>query len=303
MGGRSWEASIDYGTGPIPGAHFTYSPDGSLLAFISDTEVATLLDIATLRPKNFLRVPPPPAGIRNLESLQTLVFSPDSKKLAGSGYSGRIVLWDVNTGQVTALVQGPVIPYARPRPGMNESGKPAAVYELAISPDGKSLVSAGKDTVRLWDIAEGRAQFEFEVSGNSWSVAFSPDGKAVAMTVAVGPVLNTEHLIVICDAATGRKQAVLRGHEGTVRAVRYLPDGKTLVSLGDDQTLRLWDPAAGQQRGVLRFGPDSSAYTHLAVAPFGRLLATGGYESDPMFGVIELIETDGTTLRHRQPRR
>src|SRR5262249_55577868 len=50
----------------------------------------------------------------------------------------------------------------------------------------------------------------------------------------------------------GVTMRVLSGHQGLVRCVGYAADGRTLASTGDDTTIKLWDPAAGQERAVLR---------------------------------------------------
>ena len=42
-----------------------------------------------------------------------------------------------------------------------------------------------------------------------------------------------------------RARATLKGHEGPVYAVAFTPDAKTLVSAGDDGTVRLWEAATG----------------------------------------------------------
>ncbi len=102
---------------------------------------------------------------------------------------------------------------------------------------------------------------------------------------------------MICDTATGRQQTALRGPRGHgFDDVDYLPDGKTLATLVTDKTVRLWDVATAQQCASLELATVSA---HLAVSADGKTLAVGGFQSDPMFGVIDLIDIAGTTLQHR----
>ena len=52
------------------------------------------------------------------------------------------------------------------------------------------------------------------------------------------------------------------------------PDGTWLASAGDDGTVRIWDPATGQQRAVLT--GHTGAVTAVAIAPDGTWLASAG---------------------------
>ena len=57
----------------------------------------------------------------------------------------------------------------------------SSVYAVAVSPDGKQIVSGSHDRlVRIWDASTGN---ELKVlkghTGNVNSVAFSPDGKKI----------------------------------------------------------------------------------------------------------------------------
>lgn len=73
------------------------------------------------------------------------------------------------------------------------------------------------------------------------------------------------------------------GHTATCRWLGFTPDGRTLVSAGEDKAVRVWDvsdPARPALRRVLRFsvgqGPEGMIFA-AALSPDGATLAVGGY--------------------------
>jgi WD40 repeat protein len=72
------------------------------------------------------------------------------------------------------------------------------------------------------------------------SVVFFPDGKKLGSG-------SFDHLIKLCDVASGKEMQRLQGHTSSVWKVSITPDGKRLASASTDGTIRLWDSASGQE--------------------------------------------------------
>jgi WD40 repeat protein/serine/threonine protein kinase len=103
-------------------------------------------------------------------------------------------------------------------------------------------------------------------AGPIWSLAFSPDGRTLALALATGKVK-------LWDLEGGRFKTTINAHEGTVWSVAFAPDGKTLATGSSDGTAKIWDLKTGKEHLVLDH--DREAVRCLAFARDGKRLAVG----------------------------
>jgi WD40 repeat protein len=101
------------------------------------------------------------------------------------------------------------------------------------------------------------------------SVAFSPDGKALAS----GDCNNT---VTLWDVTSGKKNAQFSGHTKPVNSVAFSPDGKTLASGSCDTTIKLWDVATGKYIATLN--GHTEYVQSVAFSPDGKTLASGSWD-------------------------
>ncbi|WP_414624790.1 AAA-like domain-containing protein [Calothrix sp. CCY 0018] len=145
------------------------------------------------------------------------------------------------------------------------------VYNVAFSPDGKTLATGSWDTtIKLWDMASGKLLTTLQGHQDAvLSVDFSPDGK----TLATG---SWDKTIKLWDMASGKLQTTLQGHQGAVTSVAFSPDGKTLATGSVDRTIKLWDMASGKLLTTLQ-GHQNQVWS-VAFSRDGKTLATGSVD-------------------------
>jgi WD40 repeat protein len=125
------------------------------------------------------------------------------------------------------------------------TGHTAAVRHIAVSKDGKRMLSGSQDkTMRLWDLQTGKEIRQFKGhTGWVWSCAWSPDNKTA---VSAGSLDKTLRL---WDVDTGNEIRKFEGHTGRAYGAAFSPDGKHILSGGaeSDPTLRLWETDTGKE--------------------------------------------------------
>src|SRR5262249_19161497 len=134
------------------------------------------------------------------------------ERLPSGKYGGAVRLWDAATGEAVAVLsQGGI------------------VRALALSPDGKRLVTMGgrTDGLRGWDRAPRRDVAPYKTAENRlWAVAYRPGGAHVA-------VLGPGHVIEVLDAKGERVATADAGarleYWARRRALAYSPNGRLLA--------------------------------------------------------------------------
>ena len=205
-------------------------------------------------------------------------------ELAIAGMGGRVQLWNIA---------------ARPRrvrslEGMTSTtGLPAAVNQLAFSPDGRMLAAAGVNhtpgntpplgPVAVWQTANGKVLWKrANRQGPADSVAFSRDGKRLALGLEVG--FGSVDQIV--DPTSGRIERLIRPLGGSASSsLAFAPDG-TLATGSWAGIVQRWDVSTGKQLGhplLAMPAPVSS----ISFDPTGNEFATGGGSG----GFVKLWDT------------
>ena len=149
-------------------------------------------------------------------------------------------------------------------------GHSGSVNTLAVTPDGKLLLTGGDDrTVRVWEVTSGKQLRSFQGHMQKvTAVSVRGDGRQVASA-------SEDGAIRLWDLSTSDDHRALSEATEPVWAVAISPDGKKLAAAGGDKTIRIYDPDTGKLETTLT--GHTAGITSLAFFPDNnRLLSAGG---------------------------
>lgn len=288
---REWDPVTGRPIGPISVSGLS-SPDGKILVKRTGLKLA-LISMHSRQP---LEVP----LNHEKETIRSVAFHPAAPLIAVGGSKGDVQLWDTND-----LLDGS----GEPRRTIDIHSK--AVIDLDFSPDGRYLVTASWDNaVFAWELESETPPLRLSDGARVSSVTLSPDGRRLVIAISIGerggelrlwdakrwqllmtlagkaPVAfhpdgrllaaaGTDGAIIVRNLDRDRPLGRTLEDPGDPMSLVFLHDGRSVVTGGRDQTLRIWDVQSGRlERPPI---PTEQGWIlALAAHPDGRRLLSGG---------------------------
>jgi RNA polymerase sigma factor (sigma-70 family) len=281
----------DYRNSWGKGAHdLMFSPDGKRLAALMGDNVVHVWDTES----GHRRLSYPEAHRTVIDSV---AYSPDGRQAATGGRDGVVLLWDVEKAKQVGRLQF-------------SDGRTPGVEVVAFSSDDRTLAAGGYELsdwkhpgfLKLWDRKTGAELWTQRLESRVSALAFSPDGKTVAVACGDmgaearrrGAVHNE---IRIYERDTGKKSVQWIGLTARVRSLVFSSDGRFLHSCGDARTLRVWDVSATKLFTEHRLNIERGYLHSVAFSPDGRLLATSLGFADTIVLWDAIMGTERSKLR------
>jgi WD40 repeat protein len=254
-----------------------FSPGGDrVMAGNLSNSAANVWDVSLAGDREWAHLPAVPAFVGSA------AFTPDGRRLVASSADGSVTVWDPETGK-PLLTFGAQDSVGEPANAdvfaidqLLDRPSGADVHAIAVSPDGERIATASAaGSATVWDATTGEEAFTLESDGPLYDVAWSPDGRLLA----VAGVELDRGVVTMVDRS-GTEVGVLRDERGVhVTDVGFSPDGRLLVTAREPEgrfdptfsEVAIWD---WEQREVVRTIEtlaDSAVFD-----PTGTRLATTG---------------------------
>lgn len=162
------------------------------------------------------------------------------------------------------------------------TGHKRRIKSLVFSPDGQTLASGEYKTIKVWDMITETSHASFKAPVGFDTLSFSPNGKLLASGCSDRNIRlwNTE---AKQEGWMGKINQLLptltlKGHKDSITDMIFSLDGKTLLSGGDDGTIRAWETTSGRQKFVCTGHTD--VISQLVVSEKGKtIISTHSWNS------------------------
>jgi hypothetical protein len=258
----------------IAGRDASFSADGKLVATGGHDGFIHLWQAATGKEERRFSLEPfrPDEGLPFVDAVR---ISPDGKRLSAVARFDRgtqIRVWDAATGELLT----------------------SRVFEgdgfEVFTPDGQSITKRVREGIAIQDTVRGKNLVTIPGVVDEVPIAFSSDGKLVALPLrsvvveAAGKAGETVQAagertaVGVADTATGKQ--ILYIKTGEVYKLAFSAD-KRILAGADYNLVRLWEVATGKEiyrrsrHEALAGLPAQAAFTSVTILPGNRALATG----------------------------
>lgn len=238
-----------------------FSPDGGILAVATGRNEDQRLipgEISLYNPDTGVSQ----QSITGRGDMASVAFSPNGRWM-GVGTdsvmtSAEVMIWNAHTLRQEELF----------------TGFQGDVDALAFSSDSRYLATGCRNgDLDVWSLATKSISTQVPEQGEVFGAAFSPDGRLIAAATGSSASGRPGHVSVY-DLAHGRPLWTHRAHSDRALSVAFTPDGKTLVSCGDDAVIHIWNSENGKTVKLL-FANDLEALNAIALSPDGYRAITG----------------------------
>uniref|UniRef100_A0A673KI48 Protein groucho-1-like n=1 Tax=Sinocyclocheilus rhinocerous TaxID=307959 RepID=A0A673KI48_9TELE len=186
-------------------------PDGRTLIVGGEASTLTIWDLASQTPRIKAEL------TSSAPACYALAISPDAKVCFSCCSDGNIAVWDLHNQTLVRQFQG------------HTDGASC----IDISHDGTKLWTGGLDnTVRSWDLREGRQLQQHDFTSQIFSLGYCPTGEWLAVGMESSNVEVLHH--------TKPDKYQLHLHESCVLSLKFAYCGKWFVSTGKDNLLNAW---------------------------------------------------------------
>ncbi|XP_076036628.1 protein groucho-like isoform X10 [Oratosquilla oratoria] len=230
-------------------------PDMRTLIVGGEASTLSIWDLAAPTPRIKAEL------ISSAPACYALAISPDSKVCFSCCSDGNIAVWDLHNQTLVRQFQG------------HTDGASC----IDISPDGTKLWTGGLDnTVRSWDLREGRQLQQHDFTSQIFSLGYCPTGDWLAVGMESS---NVEVLHV-----TKPDKYQLHLHESCVLSLKFASAGKWFVSTGKDNLLNAWRTPYGAS---IFQSKESSSVLSCDISADDKYIVTGS--GDKKATVYEVI--------------